>query len=102
LTDLFKGKYQVVNQILAKGLHNADQDSNAYTTRLMDDLEQVRVPHLATVTAMSWWTRIKFKADNQTNDAVTDDVAGKVYVEQFALDTFQRADNAVRANKASR
>jgi vacuolar protein sorting-associated protein VTA1 len=53
LTELFKGKYQVVNQILAKGLHNADQDSIAYTTRLMDDLEQVRVPRFATATAMS-------------------------------------------------
>ena len=42
LTDPFSGKYQVVNQILGKGLHNADQESIAYTTRLMDDLEQVR------------------------------------------------------------
>ena len=42
LTDFLSGKYQVVNQILAKGLHNADQDSVAYTTRLMDELEQVR------------------------------------------------------------
>jgi Vta1 like len=42
LADLSAGKYQVVNQILAKDLHNADQESMAYTTRLMDDLEQVR------------------------------------------------------------
>jgi vacuolar protein sorting-associated protein VTA1 len=41
LTNLLVGKYQIVNQILAKGLHNADQESTAYTTRLMDDLEQV-------------------------------------------------------------
>jgi Vta1 like len=53
LTELFKGKYQIVKQILAKDLHNADQESTAYTTRLMDDLEQVRPPHLATATAMS-------------------------------------------------
>lgn len=33
---------------------------------------------------------------------MTDDVAGKALVEQFALETFARADNAVRANKASR
>lgn len=33
---------------------------------------------------------------------MTDDVAGKALVEQFALETFTRADNAVRANKASR
>lgn len=42
------------------------------------------------------------KAENANNDAITDDLAGKAYVEQFALETFQRADNAVRANKASR
>jgi len=29
-------------------------------------------------------------------------VAGKAYVEQFGLETFTRADNAVRANKASK
>ena len=33
---------------------------------------------------------------------MTDDVAGKAYVEQFGNETFARADNAVRANKASR
>lgn len=33
---------------------------------------------------------------------MTDDIAGKALVEQFALETFNRADNAVRANKASR
>ena len=33
---------------------------------------------------------------------MTDDVAGKAYVEQFGLETFSRADNTVRANKASR
>jgi vacuolar protein sorting-associated protein VTA1 len=57
------------------------------------------------------WTRRKnqikaetrqFKAENRDNDVVTDDLAAKAYVEQFALDTLQRADNAVSANKASR
>lgn len=33
---------------------------------------------------------------------MTDDVAGKAYVEQFALETFERADNAVKANKATK
>ncbi|KAI4200756.1 MAG: hypothetical protein LQ346_002314 [Caloplaca aetnensis] len=36
------------------------------------------------------------------DDTITDDVAAQVYVEQFALETFQRAENAMRANKASR
>lgn len=36
------------------------------------------------------------------DDTIIDDVAAQVYVEQFALETFQRAENAMRANKASR
>ncbi len=31
-----------------------------------------------------------------------DDIAGQAYIEQFGMETFQRADNAVRANRASR
>lgn len=54
-----------------------------YTTTLMDKLEQT-------------------KADNPENDAITDDTAGQAYVEQFGLDTFQRADNAIQANKVTR
>ena len=44
----------------------------------------------------------QFKAQHADETAVTDDIAGKAYVEQFGLETFERADNAVRANKASR
>ncbi|KAJ9618609.1 hypothetical protein H2204_012962 [Knufia peltigerae] len=76
-------EYWIINQILAKGLHNTDQECLAYTTTLMDKLEQ-------------------FKAEHAEEAAVTDDVAGKAYVEQFGLETFERADNAIRANKASR
>ena len=32
---------------------------------------------------------------------MTDDVAGHAYVEEFGLDTFQRAENAIVANKAT-
>lgn len=53
-----------------------------YTTNMMDKLEQI-------------------KAANSGEDAVVDDVAAQAYMEQFALETFQRADNAVRANKAT-
>ncbi|KAL6248931.1 hypothetical protein RBB50_003994 [Rhinocladiella similis] len=76
-------EYWIINQILAKGLHNTDQECLAYTTTLMDKLEQ-------------------FKAEHAEEAAVTDDVAGKAYVEQFGLETFERAENAIRANKASR
>ncbi|KIW20140.1 hypothetical protein PV08_00715 [Exophiala spinifera] len=76
-------EYWIINQILTKGLHNTDQECLAYTTTLMDKLEQ-------------------FKSEHVEEAAVTDDVAGKAYVEQFGLETFDRADNAIRANKASR
>ena len=39
--DRLPGDYWIVNQILSKGLHNADQESLTYTTTLMDKLEQV-------------------------------------------------------------
>jgi vacuolar protein sorting-associated protein VTA1 len=44
----------------------------------------------------------QFKSEHAQEPAVTDDIVGKAYIEQFGLETFQRADNAVRVNKASR
>jgi hypothetical protein len=44
----------------------------------------------------------KIKSDNPTNDAIIDDTAGQAYVEQFALETFQRADRTVQANKVTK
>lgn len=41
------------------------------------------------------------KAENADNDAITDDVAGQAYVEQFALEVFERADAVVRADKVT-
>ncbi|KAI9784789.1 MAG: hypothetical protein M1839_001519 [Geoglossum umbratile] len=75
--------YWIVSQILSKKLHTADAEAMTYTTNLMDKLEQM-------------------KTQNAGNDAILDDMAGQAYVEQFGLETFQRAENAVRANKASR
>lgn len=43
-----------------------------------------------------------FKTANSTNDAVVDDLAAKAYIENFALETFGRADDAQRANKVNR
>ncbi|KAF2096632.1 DUF605-domain-containing protein [Rhizodiscina lignyota] len=75
-------EYCMVNQILDKGLHTNDDECMAYTTGLMDKLERT-------------------KAEHPDEAAIHDDMAAKAYVEQFAMDTFQRADNAVRANKVS-
>lgn len=76
------GNYYIVNQILNKGLHTESDECMTYTTTLMDKLET-------------------FKNENVGNDTVHDDAAAQAYVEQFALETFQRADNSVRANKAT-
>ncbi|KAI9777026.1 MAG: hypothetical protein M1816_004978 [Peltula sp. TS41687] len=70
-------------QIITKGLHNVDHESKDFTTGLMDKLEQI-------------------KAENLGNDALSDDMAAQAYVEVFASEVFQRADNAVRANMVSR
>jgi vacuolar protein sorting-associated protein VTA1 len=78
-----KGEYWIANQILTRGLHNSDNETLQYTTELMDKLEQI-------------------KADNATNDAILDDIAGQAYVEQFASETFDRADRAVNANKVTK
>ena len=42
------------------------------------------------------------KSDFSENDAIMDDMAGQAYIEQFGLETFQRAENAMKANKVSR
>jgi vacuolar protein sorting-associated protein VTA1 len=76
------GNYFIINQILNKGLHTESDECMAYTTTLMDRLE-------------------KFKNEHVGNDTVHDDVAAQAFVEQFALDTFNRADTAIRTNKAT-
>lgn len=43
-----------------------------------------------------------YKAENPDNDAVIDDVAAKAYIENFALETFTRAEEAQRSNKVTR
>jgi len=72
----------MVNQILDKGLHTNDDECMAFTTNLMDKLEHT-------------------KAERPDEAAIHDDMAAKAYVEQFATDTFDRADNTMRANKVT-
>ncbi len=45
-----------------------------------------------------WQTKSKYADD----DAIIDDTAGQAYVEQFGLETFERADRAVQANKVTK
>jgi vacuolar protein sorting-associated protein VTA1 len=72
----------MTQKIIAKSLHLVSPECTAYTADLMERLEHT-------------------KAENPTEDALLDEVAAYAYCEQFALDTFARADNAVRANKVT-
>lgn len=69
----------MVQKIIGAGLHSADAQSTAYTTALMETLEQT-------------------KADMPGEDALLDDVAASAYCEQFALQTFAKADKDMSAN----
>lgn len=76
-------EYYVLQQLLSKNLHSTDDESANYAVQLMDKLEQT-------------------KSENAANDAIVDDVAAKAYIENFALETFSRADNAQRANAVTK
>ncbi|KAM0712535.1 hypothetical protein Q7P37_011632 [Cladosporium fusiforme] len=76
-------EYFILQIILNKGLHTTDEEVQAYAIQLMDKLEA-------------------YKSANASNDAVTDDVAAKAYMEEFGLETFERADSAQRGNKVTR
>jgi vacuolar protein sorting-associated protein VTA1 len=75
--------YFILQIILNKQLHTADDEVQTYAIELMDKLEA-------------------YKTANASNDAVVDDVAAKAYMEQFALETFDRAETAQRDNKVTR
>lgn len=42
------------------------------------------------------------KADHRDNEAIVDDSAGQAYVDQFGTETLERAENAMKLNKATR
>ncbi|KAG8623275.1 hypothetical protein KVT40_008251 [Elsinoe batatas] len=75
--------YQIVQQILGKNLHAVDDECREFTMALMDKLETA-------------------KNQSPPVDAIVDDIAAKAYIEQFALETFQKADNAIHTDKASK
>lgn len=76
-------EYYILQQVLNKNLHTTDEECANYAVQLMDRLE-------------------KTKSENAANDAIIDDVAAKAYIENFALDTFNRGDEAQRANKVTK
>ncbi|KAH7001100.1 Vta1 like-domain-containing protein [Ilyonectria destructans] len=76
-------EYHAVNQIVGKSLHTADDDTFNYTKTLLERLEETKNAH----------------ADD---DAIVDNDAGQAYVEQFAQQTFDRAERTLRADKVTR
>jgi hypothetical protein len=82
-TDFCIGEYHAVNQIVAKGLHNGDDEAFEFTKGLIERLETT-------------------KAERADDDAIIDNTAGQAYVEQFAQETFARAERTMRANKVTR
>ncbi|OAL55739.1 DUF605-domain-containing protein [Pyrenochaeta sp. DS3sAY3a] len=75
-------RFYIVQKIIAAGLHSADEECMAYTTSLMEKLEQA-------------------KADNPNEDALLDDAAASAYCEQFALHTFAKGEKEMAENRAT-
>ena len=42
------------------------------------------------------------KTEHADEEAIKDEITAKAYMEQFGTETFLRADNAIRSNKASK
>lgn len=82
-TDGPPGEYYILQQILSRQLHASDEDCTNYAMQLMEKMEN-------------------YKSANATNDAVVDDMAAKAYIENFALETFNRGDEAQRTNKVTK
>lgn len=72
----------MVQKIIAGGLHSADDECTAYTTGLMERLEQT-------------------KADMPNEDALLDDVAASAYCEHFALQTLAKGEKEMAENRAT-
>jgi hypothetical protein len=76
-------EYHAVNQIVGKGLHNSDESAFEFTKTLIERLETT-------------------KTERADDEAIIDNAAGQAYVEQFAQQTFDRAERALRADKVTR
>jgi hypothetical protein len=76
-------RFHMVQKIIASGLHSADPECTAYTTNLMERLEQA-------------------KAQNPNEDALLDDVVASAYCEQFAFQTFAKGEKDMTEDKVTR
>lgn len=72
-----------MNQIVSKSLHTTDDDCFNFTKTLLERLEVT-------------------KTERPDDDAIIDNETGQAYVEQFAQETFSRAERTMRANKVTK
>jgi hypothetical protein len=79
--QLTAGNYWAVQSAISLGLK--DPEANVFLASLLDSLE-------------------KAKAGMSNQEAITDDVVGKAYMENFATNIFAKADDEERAKKATR
>ena len=79
--QLTAGNYWAVQCAITLGLK--DPEANVFLASLLDSLE-------------------KAKAGMSNQEAITDDVVGKAYMENFASNIFSKADDEERAKKATR
>lgn len=75
--------YYVLHQILTRSLHTTSPEAETYAKDLMDKLETV-------------------KNTQSAEAAITDDITAKVYMEQFAIDTFTRAETAQNNDRVTK
>jgi vacuolar protein sorting-associated protein VTA1 len=76
-------RFYIVQKIISANLHTADAECTAYTTNLMEALERT-------------------KEENPNEDALLDELAASAYCEQFALQTFAKADRDMNANASTK
>lgn len=85
-----------------KQLHNSDDECLSFTTNLMDQLEKVcRVDtYLAPRSPLTQSSQTK--TEHADEEAITDEAVGQALVEQFAQQTFDRAERTMTLNKVTR
>lgn len=79
-------------------LRPTQTESRTFLFSLLDQLEEVST----TCAARCESEEMQSKARLADNEAVTEEIAGAAYIENFAVKVFTQADNADRAGKATR
>ncbi|KAA8896481.1 hypothetical protein TRICI_006886 [Trichomonascus ciferrii] len=80
-------KLHAVQQILGQNLHQSSSEVAEFSSGLLDEVEQFKNDALA---------------DEKYQSIINDEQTAQVYVENFALKVFAKADNEVREQRSTR